>query len=201
MGVDLGFTDAFAMVMWAWRGTDPTLYEVFSFSQSGLDSNEQIARMRAVREHVAVGQIVADAGGGGKQVAVGWSKEWIERYNLPITEAKKQHKQTNILTMNADILGRHIKFREGSPLIAEMRELHGLHSSTVPEKMIEDPSMPNHCCDASLYSHVHSYQYRARPENAAPIAGSREAFIREAAQLEEDLDDELDQPWRRRGHG
>jgi hypothetical protein len=344
MGVDLGFVDAFAMVMWAWKGTDPTLYEVFSFSQSGLDSNEQNDRMRAVREHVAVGQIVADSGGVGKQVAVGWSKEWIERYQLPITEAKKQHKQTNIQSMNADIVARHVKFRDGGPLIAEMRELQWSTLVDGSGRMVEDPTMANHCCfvagtlvetetgpraietiavgdmvwtrsglrrvndswitglrdtwqlttesgrvieatanhpiytqdgfirldelipgsmlcawgstdlrsavssfdetstpgsssaldrvrsvqasgraanvynlsvedeheyfangilvhncDASLYSHVHSYAYRARPEDAKPAAGTQAHYARLAAELEDENDEQFDQPWRRRG--
>jgi len=56
-----------------------------------------------------------------------------------------------------------------------------------------------HNCDASLYSHRASYAYRSRPEDAKPVAGTPAAFARQAAELEEDLDEEFDQPWRRRG--
>ena len=138
----------------------------------GADSNEQNDAIKAVREHVAVGQIVADAGGGGKQVTVGWSKEWIERYQLPLTEAKKQHKQINIQNMNADIVSGHVKFRDGSPLIAEMRELQWATIVDGSGRMIEDPTLANHCCDASLYSHVHSYQYRWTLEDRSSETGN-----------------------------
>ena len=47
--------------------------------------------------------------------------------------------------------------------------------------------MANDCCDAGLYGHRHSYQYRSRPEDAPPPKGSRAAHIREEVQIEDDM--------------
>lgn len=187
LGADLGYRDPFALVLWAWHPHDPVLYEVCSWKKSGMVADEQNAALRAVMEVVRVGLVVADAGGPAQSTVKGWSKEWIERYSLPILEAEKQHKHTAVETWNGDILTRRCRLREGSPLYAEMSELQWTNIVSGTGRMVEDPTQDNHCCDAALYAHRHSYQYRSRPEDVPPPPGSREARIREEAALEEDM--------------
>lgn len=198
LGVDLGYNDPFAMTLWSWHPQDPSLYEVFAWKKSGLDSAEQNECIKAVRAHVAVGLIDADAGGIGKQVVRGWSKEWIERYGLPIVEAEKQHKNTAISVHNTDILRRMVKFREGSPLIEEMRELQWATIVDGSGKMIEDPTIPNDVCDSALYAARRAYHFRGRPEEKPALPGSAAYYAREAAELEEEMDYD-GQDWRNRG--
>lgn len=45
-------------------------------------------------------------------------------------------------------------------------------------------------CDAALYSHRHSYQYRWQPADIPPRPGSPEAMQREERELEEDMLDD-----------
>lgn len=198
LGVDLGYNDPFALTLWSWHPHDPKLYEVCAWKKSGLDSDAQNECIKAIRAHVVVGTIDADAGGIGKQVTKGWSKEWVERYQLPISEAEKQHKHTAIQTMNADILASRIKFREGSPLIAEMRELQWASVVDGSGKLVEDPTLPNDSCDSALYAHRRSYHFRSRPADVLPPAGSAARYAREAAELEDEQDEQYDQPWRNR---
>jgi hypothetical protein len=181
MGVDLGYNDPFAMVLWAWHQHDPNLYEVCAYKRSYLDSDAQNEAIKAIRAHVAVGTVDADAGGIGKQVVKGWSKEWVERYGLPIAEAEKQHKLTAIQTMNNDILRGAVKFREGSPLLDEMRELQWSTLVDGSGRMVEDPTMPNDLCDASLYAHRRSYQFRSRPDERPKT--QQERLAREAQEM------------------
>lgn len=197
LGVDLGYNDPFAVTLWSWHASDPVLYEVVAWKRSGLDSDAQNDAIKAVRAHVAIGVIDADAGGIGKQVVKGWSKEWIDRYGLPISEAEKQHKQTAIQVMNTDILQGRVKFREGSPLFEEMRELQYATIVDGSGKMIEDPTMANDVCDSSLYAHRRSYHHRHRPEEETPRVGSPAHYAREAAELEDEAD-EMAGDWRRR---
>lgn len=199
LGVDLGYNDPFAMTLWSWHPHDENLYEVIAYKQSGLDSDEQNDRIKAIRSHVVIGMIDCDAGGIGKQVVKGWSKEWIDRYNLPIVEAEKQHKQTAIGVFNTDILKRRVKFREGSPLIEEMRELQWSTLVDGSGKMIEDPTIANDQVDSALYAHRRSYHFRGRVEERPPQAGTPAHFARQAVEIEDELDEEFDQPWRRRG--
>lgn len=199
MGADLGYNDPFALTLWSWHPSDPNLYEVCAWKQSGLDSDAQNEAIKAIRAHVAIGTVDADAGGIGKQVVKGWSKEWVDRYNLPIVEAEKQHKQTAINVHNADILAKRVKFRDGSPLIAEMRELQWSTLVDGSGRMVEDPTLANDCCDAALYAARRAYHFRFRPEAAPPAAGTLAYYARQAAELEEENDEEFEQPWRRRG--
>jgi len=192
LGVDLGFEDPFAVVLWAWHGHDPKLYEVASWKRSHLDSDDQAGVIRAIREHVAVSVVDADAGGVGKQVVRGWSKEFVTRYNLPILEADKQHKLAAIQTYNADILRGLVQFRLGGMLLEEMKELQWATIVDGSGRMIEDPTMDNHCCDASLYSHRRTFQFRWTPEQKKHKPGTVEALAREEAELEEDYLDDLD---------
>lgn len=193
MGVDIGFhPDPFAIVLWGWSGRDPALYEVASWKKTHLTSDEQNAAMKAVRENVAIGIIPADAGGPAKPTVRGWSKEWVERYGLPIVEAEKQHKHTAIDVMNTDILKGNLKLRDGSPLYDEMSVLQWSTVVSATGKLIEDPTMDNHCCDGGLYAHRHSYQFRWRPEDVRPEPGTPEAIRREEQELEDDIEEAMD---------
>lgn len=197
LGVDLGYNDPFAMTLWSWHPHDPCLYEVFAWKKPGLDSNDQNEAIKAVRAHVAIGLIDADAGGIGKQVVKGWSKEWIERYGLPIVEAEKQHKNTAITVHNTDILRRLVKFREGSPLIEEMRELQWATIVDGSGKMIEDPTLANDVCDSALYAARRAYHFRGRMEDRPAQPGTSAYYARQAAELEDAADDYDPNDWRR----
>lgn len=187
LGVDLGYNDPFAMTLWSWHVFDPVLYEVFSFKKSELTSDEQNAYINEVRANVVIGLIDADAGGIGKQVVKGWSKEFVARYGQPIVEAEKQHKVTAIQTYNNDIVSGHMKFREDGALLEELKELQWATIVDGSGRMIEDPTMANDCADSSLYPHRRSYQFRSRTEDKPPPKGSREAFDREEQELEDDI--------------
>ena len=185
MGGDLGFRDAFALHCWAWHYRDPNLYEVFSWKREGLDSDQQFNAIKEVRAILPLGQIVVDAGGIGLQVSTAWSKVFVERYGLPIVPAEKHQKDSFQAVYNTDIASSRCKFREGGETFDEMMKLCWSKLITGSGKQIEDPTQDNHCCDASLYSHRASYQYRYLPKDTLPAAGSREHYQREAEELED----------------
>jgi hypothetical protein len=190
LGADLGYyPDPFAFVLWAWHPHDPTLYEVASWKKTHLTADQQNHALKAVREHVAIAIVVADAGGPAKPTVTGWSHEWVERYGLPIEEAQKAHKHTAIETWNSDIVNGRCKLRDGSPLHEEMEHLQWSSIVSATGKLIEDPTLHNHCCDGGLYSHRHSFQYRWRPDEVKLTPGSPEAYLREEQELEDETID------------
>lgn len=184
-GNDLGTRDPYAFCLWAWSLQDDVLYEVASFSRSGLNYDQMGAHMRAVAEVVRIGITTADAGGGGKPAVMGWSLTWQDRYRLPIIEAKKQNKYMYIQMMNTDIMAGRIKVRDGGALLEEwlVHQWSSIVSST--GKMVEDPTTPNHASDAGLYAHRESYHFRFREPTQKPARGSPEALAIEEKELED----------------
>lgn len=189
LGCDIGwYPDPFAFVVWAWSGQDPNLYEVASWKQAHLTSDQQVAVLREVQSAVNVGLIVADASGPAKPTVKGWSADWVTRYNLPILEADKQHKYTHVDVVNNDILTARLQMREGGALYEEMSQLQWSSIVSGSGRMVEDPTLANDVCDGGLYSHRHSYQYRWNPAEQRLTPGSPEALRREEQELEEEME-------------
>jgi hypothetical protein len=192
LGADLGFRDAFALHCWAWHPLGTNLYELFSWKRSELDSDQQFAAIREAREAVALGQVVMDASGAGLATSVAWSKAFVERYGVPIVPAEKHQKAIFQDLYNTDITNERVRFRDGGETYEEAQHLQWSKLVTGTGKQIEDPTMDNHCCDASLYSHRASFAYRGRPADQPPPPGSPAAYARQAAELEAEYDQEDD---------
>lgn len=186
LGGDLGTRNAFAFTLYAWSLRDPALYEVASFKRPGLNYDEMGAHMTHVGEQVRIGVTTADAGGGGKPAVMGWSKGWVDRYRLPIIEAKKSNKYGAIQMWNTDCVNDRLKLREGGVLLDEAE---GHHWSSIVDstgKMVEDPTTPHDCLDSSLYAHRESYHHRFRGEPPPPpVAGSPSWVLKEERELED----------------
>lgn len=183
VGADLGTTRAFGWVMVAWSLVDPVLYEVASWKRAGLDYDEMAAVLRSVQGQARVGLWVADAGGGGKPAVKGWSRQWMDRYQLPILEAQKPNKIVAQRQWNTDIRNGHYRFRSGSPLLAEMKVHRWLPMRNAEGKLVEDPATHRDVCDAGLYIHRESYHHRWRPPVEQPVTGTPEWVKREETEL------------------
>ncbi len=193
LGIDIAFhPDPFAIVLWAWnprRG--PQLYEVFSWRQTYLDSNQQAAIIRWVADQVPIGVPVADASNPARPAVAGWSKGWVTRYGVAIEEAKKSDKYIAIDTFNADMVRGAIRLREDGLLFEEMSVLQWSSIVSASGRLVEDPTQPNDCCDAGLYAHRHSHHHRFRPDEVKPPPGSPEALSAEETAIEDELEEAL----------
>ena len=188
LGVDIGFTnDPFAIALIGWHPNDPALYEIMSWGKLGLDADAQAKVIADVREVVPLGFVSADVGGPVTPMGKGWSRQFMERYDLPILEAEKHAKYENIALLNTDIVRGRLRLRDGGWVHREMAELQWSKLVSGNGKMVEDPTMANDTCDALLYASRHSRQYRWKPEDKPLPKGSRERYDREAKELEEDL--------------
>lgn len=185
LGADLGTRAAFAFVMWAWSLMDPILYEVCSWKRAGLDYDEMAEYLHMVRRQAVIGMIVADAGGGGKPAVMGWSKQWVKRYSLPIVEATKPNKVVTITQMNNDIRKGHLKLRSGSPWLAEAKVHLWAPQRSDKGGLVEGTKTPHDCLDGGRYVFAECYHHRFRPESLTPDPGSPEYIEREERELEE----------------
>lgn len=188
MGADLGTRDAFALVVWAWSLRDPVLYELASWKRTGLDYDAMAGYLRAVREQVVVGLVVADAGGGGKPAVMGWSAAWMDRYGVPIIEAIKTNKAIAINQLNTDTRRRRIRLREGSVLLEEWLAHRWAPLRSATGLPVEDPTTPNHASDAGLYAFRESYHHRYREPLPVPEVGSDAWLAAQEREHEEALD-------------
>ncbi len=193
LGADIGFhPDPFALVLWGWHGHDPKLYEICSWSKTNLTSQKQADAIKAIRAHVAIGILVADAGGSARPAVAGWSEEFVERFGVPIHEADKHAKNMAIDMMNGDIVSGRIQLREGGELYEQMSQVQWSTIVSGTGKMIEDPTIPNDVTDGGLYSHRHSYAFRWRPEEKKLTPGTPEHTLREEREMEEHHETEGD---------
>lgn len=187
LGGDLG---VFGLMLWAWSPHDPVLYEVGSFKRAGLNYDEHAAYLARVRDKLNIGVITADAGGGGKQAVMGWSKKFVDRYGQPIVEATKHHKNFAIGQFNTDLETHRIRVREGGEWLKEAQEFSWSSLVNSRGERVPDPtSGPCHVLDAGLYAHRESYHFRNSTDEAAVRRNlsPEDRLAREGREIEAEL--------------
>jgi hypothetical protein len=184
LGADIGYSpDPFSFCVWAWNLQDENIYEIGTWKETRLDSEQQAAVLRRVRDIVNPCVAVADAGGSARPSVAGWEKEWMDRYGLPITPAKKNNKNGAIERYNADIVRGRMRFREGSPLVEELEAVQWATVRSSTGLLVEDPTIPNDIADASLYGHRGAYHHRYEVPEERPDPGTAEWAAREEARM------------------
>lgn len=196
LGWDIGFDDAMALVVWAWRNHDETLYEAASWSENGNEGRVNvIAQIKEYQKRFNIIRMVADTQGGGKLHVEGVQA----REGLVFEAAKKSEKYAHVLLMNDDLLTGRIKCIEGGEL-AQCLSTLPKDPDWEPETgkpPTEDPSFPNHVSDAGLYAWRWAQAYLAEQrEPEEPKPGTPEAVQAEEKKLLEELSNpEPTRPW------
>lgn len=178
LGLDLGFVDDSAMVLVAYSEQLKELRQVMEFKRPGLDAQAFTEIVLSIIDTYGTPEmIVADFGGGGAKMLL----ETInQRYGLAIQPAEKRFKNDHIELLNGDFLAGRIRILHDSEL---ERELCGLQWDLSNDAKVtlartgrlrEDPSCPNHLCDALLYIWRFAYHYYSRPILVGPEAGTKE---------------------------
>lgn len=190
LGIDIGFHPSpFAFDVSAYSFTHPEMLEVAGWKMTKLVPDEQMELLNRIVATVNPTWVTADAGGGGKLVVAGWAKNWLERYSVPIEEAKKRDKVQWQELMNGDIRTGKYRMRRNSPRLAEM-EVLTYHPPTAAGTLKENTGtaenrIPNDCCDAGLYGFRHSYHHRYQSPEDTPKPGTSEYYAMIERELEE----------------
>jgi hypothetical protein len=173
LGLDLGYEDAFAMVVVAYNPHDGVLYHVWDHHEGHLDIYSVVTLIEAQVERFGqFDAIVADTGGLGKMIV-----ETInQRHGLNIKRAEKTEKFDHIELLNADFRAGRLKVTQRSDLADQLSTLQfDLGKGSKDQlartgKLREAQSMANDLCDAFLYVWRYSYHYWAeqRPSMAQP---------------------------------
>lgn len=162
MGLDHGFEDDFALIVAAYSDKTKELIPVYEFKQNHLTIS-QVAEEIQYALDLFDGRIEAMVSD------VGASKQLVEslnqEYGFYLEPAEKRDKEAYIELLNSDIWDGRVKMDFQSQLAFEMFHLQweGIESEEDRENLIrrgklrEDPSCPNHLCDAFLYLWRYSY--------------------------------------------
>lgn len=188
LGWDLGSLDDMALVVWAWRDSDPNLYEAFSWKEPGASTTQVMSQIDAlVKRGFNFVHMVADTGGGGRM----YVEETMRRYSYQFEPAKKSQKYEHVRLLNDDLLTGHVLTLPGSPLSVEYSELPRDPDTEPTEEPKEHPSFANHCCDAGLYAHRRAYHYTHEEEPEKPKKGTPEYDRELEAEFEQQAIDSL----------
>lgn len=176
LGLDLGFVDDSAMVLVAYSETLQELRHVYDFKAPGLDAQAFAEEVLGIIDTYGQPEmVVADVGGGGSKMII---EMLNQRYGLAIQPASKREKQDHIELLNGDFLANRVKIIPGSDLDHELCGLQWDLSNdskvilSRTGRLREDPSCPNHLCDALLYVWRFSYHYYSAPREVGPERGT-----------------------------
>lgn len=165
MGVDLGYTDATAIVVCAYAEHDKTLYVVYAQKRSSLIVSQVADWIVNLRKRFPIDTMVVD--NASKQAV----EELRQRYRLPLESAEKQGKADAIAMLNSDLIMGNIKLvmpytkalaAEWGGLVWDERALERTR------KYVEHPSCENHLADSFLYAWRHASNYAATPSPYRP---------------------------------
>lgn len=156
LGVDFGFDpDPFAWVLWAWSPMIVEVYEMGSWKKTRLFPDAMRSHLMNIWAQVQdrLWSIRADAGGA---MASAMIEEWEEVIKLPLCAAEKHAKQTYIELYNGELHAQRLRYRTGSALLTEQRNLQwrvmpsGKRVENA-DRVVDSVVHGNHCSDAGLY--------------------------------------------------
>lgn len=184
IGADFGYhPDPFALVAWAFTSELPDVWELFSWKQTKVNTDDQGAYMKMLWDALpSIVTFVGDVDGKKDDVEV-----WVNRLNLPIEPAKKHGKNMLEEMLADDIRAQRVHFRGvragkrivGSPLLTEMQHL--VYKPTLPGKPREvdkhrkvgGVAHGDHAVDGGRYAYCdlthHLYRPPAPPDTRDEI--------------------------------
>lgn len=171
LGVDLGYTDSTAFVVFEYTPENPGVTVVESYKRSQLIPSVIAAHVEALTRRYDFESIVADTGGLGKPIV----EEMIQRYGLPIKAAEKRQKLAAIELLNGDLRNGNIKIvREtNGALLDEIRTLQWNERRNGPMDKDDD-----HLADAFLYGWRECKSFAAGWEENDPLPGTPEYWAK-----------------------
>jgi hypothetical protein len=168
LGIDVGYNDATAWVIGAWREYDSTFFIVETFRKSRMTVDEIMSKTKDFVDKYKPYSIVMDSGGGGKLVA----ESFVKRYQIPIKPAQKKDKKDFIEQMNSDFYSSRIKVLKSNKQLIEEWETVQWDE----DYQREDERFVCDLADAALYTWRESIHYAMRPKEVKPAKGSKEYY-------------------------
>ncbi len=166
LGVDLGWEDDNAFILTSYHRNDPTLYIRSSFAKKHMTFDGVAEK---IQEYMKDSQWPPH-----KVVIDGANKQGVEsmraRSSIPFEYADKRDKATFIELCNADLVQAKIKFLDTpgnrpswDEMLALVWETDKRDSDRIKLPKRENPTLPNHRCDAFLYAWRMGFHFHSEP--------------------------------------
>ena len=185
LGIDTGWEDDNAFVLTGYCDQDKALHVIKTFNKPKMTFDQVVAKINefiADKQH-PISKVVID--GANKQGV----ESMRQRSLIPFEYADKQGKVDFIEMLNADLIQEKIKINSNCKTLID--ELMGLVWQTNGDKIRlpkkEHPALPNHICDALLYSWRMGYHYSYQEPKPLPKPGSPEWAAEEQERMREIL--------------
>jgi hypothetical protein len=160
LGIDIGWRDSTAFVVWGWHRDGGELYEMFSYKRPKMTLSAMFKIIGKLRETYNLRAIVADPAGQGRMLIEEVNERWRKDLKgLEIEAAEKTSKRAHIELFGDDLRTGTIKVRKDSPILDEW---HLLQWDETGED--EDARFENHLSDAALYGWRRALHFRHRPK-------------------------------------
>lgn len=187
LGIDLGYDDATAFTLLAYRDYDPNVYIRSSHKKSGmiLSDVEQVIKEYREREKNLSHIIVDNAA---KQAV----EELKRRLGIPLIAAEKAGKADFIQIMNNDFIRKRVLLQEDDtkPLQEEYQTLIWDEKAREKGVYVEKEACQNHCADSALYGYRFMYHYIDRgvaPKEKTAEEIAEEWWEDEASNLQQEM--------------
>lgn len=165
LGIDLGYNDSTAFSVLAYHPKTTNVWCVEVFKRTELIPSAVAAEVEKLQQRYQFNAIVADSGGMGK----GYVEEMKQSFGLPILNAEKTQKFSQIEFFNGSLRTGRLKFvrPEADDAIEEMSLLQWSNKNL---RKIDD-KYEDHAMDATLYAHRHVHSHLLRNEEVVPKRG------------------------------
>lgn len=174
LGLDTGFKDADAIVIWAYNNLDYDVWQVYGKKRPKQNITQLAIWLKEVIGSFcgsAPSEMVYDPAGGGAKIVA----ELAQVHGLYFSEpAEKKDKNDYIELMNNEFDLRRLHILRGNEYGDELISNRWLEKTIGTEKRKEDPKTPNDLCDAGLYGWRVCDHRRPQPPVHKPAAQSEE---------------------------
>jgi len=172
LGIDTGWHDNDAYVVWAYSNKWPTTYVVETVSMNHCDVTTVADTVKTLNSVYHFTKIVIDPASGGRKMA----EEITKRHGVKVDAAEKFSPKANgVHLLSDDIRRERVKFVEDKckVLIAEARMAHWVKKA---DNTLVPSDKDDHCLDAMLYGFAQLRHFWAKPDKKPAKVGSPEYY-------------------------
>jgi len=175
IGVDLGYDDAFSLVVWGFMPeVSPEVWQVDEYVKSGITISDWARVIKQFQHQYQPYATVADTGGLGKAII----KEMQIRHGMSIQAAEKTDKKDFIELWNSDAVAGLIHVIKGSRYERELELIQWDE-----DRKREDPRFPNDVADSGLYGFREAKHWLHVPRATIPSINSPDFADYEAKKM------------------